>query len=287
MGTTVPPPVVEAARAKYQLIGGKSPNVEIAEAICVDLRTALSADKAVECVQSIEVGMCFTEPLLEDSVQRLINAGCNRIIYLSMTAYESWAAWQGPYLRVMGIAAKLGVTDVVRAPVFGEHCSYLTAHADMIYKTLAWVDAADEDRLIFVAHSLPVDDPSEMAQRYEQQLNTAIDSITSELREAWNPEIARGALGYVSVGARGGKWLDPTLKELIQKAAADNARSVFVCPLGFATDHMEVLYDLDIAAAEEAKVLELQFMRTPTLASIDKVHPALIDAMMGSLKSLC
>jgi len=285
MGITPPPPVVEAACAKYRLIGGKSPNLEIAEAICAELRVALDADKAGECVQLIEAGMCFTEPLLEDSLQRLVSTGCERIIYLSMTAYESWAAWRGPYLRTVEAATKLGITDVVCAPVFGGHFSYLAAHVDTIYKTLAWLDATGDDHIIFVAHSLPLDDPTEMAATYEQQLDTAIAGISTELRERWNSELATGALSYVSVGARGGKWLSPTLEEVMQQAADAGAHSVIVCPLGFATDHMEVLYDLDISAAKGAKALGLQFMRTPTLASTGRIHPALIDAMVDSLQS--
>ena len=288
MGFTPPPAVVTAACEKYKLIGGKSPNVDIAYAIAKDLEAGLSSrgltEELGEDIQLVEVAMGFTEPFLEDSLKRLADAGCECIVYLSMTAYESWAAWEGPYQRTVEAAAELGINEVVRAPVFGLSLAYVQAHADILHKTLAWLGATGGERIIFVAHSLPVDDSLETPERYEQQLLAAIDDVKERFKEDWTEEFPSSALAYVSMGARGGKWLGPSLNEAMRDIVASNAQTAIVCPLGFATDHMEVLYDLDIAAAKEAEALGLGFERTSTLATAESIHLALIEAMMESVQ---
>jgi len=300
MGPAVPEPVIQSARAKYEQIGGASPNVGIAQAICTDLRRALNVPKAEESdqssgsfeqplIQHIEAGMCFTEPFLEDSLERLVAAGCERIVYLSMTAYESWAAWEGPYQRTVEAAKKLGITKVIKAPVFGINRHYVQTQTDLIEGALIKLQCdklleesvASKDGLIFVAHSLPVDDLLEMSARYEQQLLAAGSKIISSL----SVPIETSILSYVSVGARGGTWLKPSLKDVLKRMSIWGIRSVAVCPLGFATDHMEVLYDLDIVAAQEAQELDLNFVRTSTLATAEKVNPALIAALVDSVQA--
>jgi len=289
MGEGMVPPaqmerIVQTARAKYELIGGKSPNADIADAICAQLKTALKDGIAGKYIQDIEVGMMFTEPLLEDTLARLAGAGCERIIYLSITAYDSFAAWEGPYLRTVKEAAKLGITDVVRAPTFGTSSAYVQAHTDMLCRAVGQLGYTDGVHHTFVAHSLPIDDPHEMAERYNQQLLDTIKGIDAKLAEQCGSEIEAGTLSYVSIGARGGRWLKPTLEYVMEEAVTKGAKTMIVSPLGFSTDHMEVLYDLDIDAAKQAEALGLQFVRTPTLATSEAVNPALIAALTDSLQ---
>lgn len=293
-GTTVPAHVVQSARDKYEQIGGASPVVGIADAICADLQRALNERNVGETdqpsIQHVLPGMCYTEPLLEDSLMRLADAGCTRIIYLSMTAYESFAAWEGPYRRTVDAAKKLGINEVIKAPVFGSSHHYIGAQMDMIQDALIKLQcdrlheesATSTDGLIFVAHSLPVDDPREMSARYEQQLFAAGSKIISNM----SVPIDTSQLGYVSAGARGGQWLTPSLDDVLKRLSMWGIKAAVICPIGFATDHMEVLYDLDIAAVQEAQGLRLAIERTPTLATAEKVHPALIAALVESVEAV-
>ena len=285
-GVTLPPPVLAAAKDKYAQIGGKSPSYEISLAICEQLKTALH-DRAQsdDCVRDIEIGMIFTEPLIEDSLQKLRDAGCTRIVYLSMTAYESFAAWSGPFLRVREAATKLGISEVLRAPVFGEKDCFVQAHIDYLTEAYEGHGSAEDIHYLFVAHSLPIDDPQETSAIYEQQLLNAAARIDTVLPAHAEP----GDLSYVSIGARGGAWLRPSLKEALarlRESIGDTGeqQTVIVCPLGFSTDHMEVLYDLDIDAAQEAERLDFDFVRTPTLATLEAIHPALIEALVDCVQ---
>jgi len=291
MGSSLPAAqmekVVSSARAKYELIGGKSPSVEIAETICVALKAAL--DKAGEKICAIEVGMGFSEPFIEDAIERLADTGCKRIIYFSLTAFESWVAWEGPYQHSKEVALKQGISEVVKAPVFGPSSAYLNAHADNIRKAYfdlvqhAYQDDASvqEVNLAFVAHSLPIDDDQEMSARYEQQLLAAASLLITGMPMPFES----GTLCYVSAGARGGKWLEPSLDTIFSKLALRGADTLIVCPLGFATDHMEVLYDLDIAAVKKAKDQDITLIRTPTLATLESINPGLIESFVASVQS--
>ena len=286
MGTTPPPPLVAASQKKYELIGGKSPQVEIAENIAEELLarwqqiTEFNRIEWGEYVQHCEIGMCFTEPFLEDSVARLAETGCEQIIYLSMTAFESSVAWIQPFRRTQEAAEKVGIpkSKVVAAPVFGNSLPYMQAHMQQVATATECAEGGTE--LVFVAHSLPLDNEDEITARYEQQLIEACGYIAHILETNYG-------LTYVSAGARGGQWLEPNLsgymKDLAEKLRRPPGTTVVVCPLGFATDHMEVLYDLDIAAAKDAQELGFNFVRTPTLATTGEVHPALITALVDSV----
>jgi ferrochelatase len=277
--------IVQSARAKYELIGGRSPIVDIAHNICSGLQDALDQIDGGEGVHHVQAGMMFSEPFLEAGLKRLADLGCERIIFLSMTAYESWAAWEGPYQRVCVAAENLGIKEVLRAPVFGGDDAYLQAHADLLAKALRDCEELRDTSLSYVAHSLPLEDLHEMADSYRGQLEKASHCVDRTVKDLLGRELPASALSYVSLGARGGDWLRPSLKEHMQSLASSGTKTILVCPLGFATDHMEVLYDLDIAAAKEAKGLGLRFVRTQTLATEEALHPALIEALIVSVQA--
>jgi ferrochelatase len=74
------------------------------------------------------------------------------------------------------------------------------------------------------------------------------------------------------------------LEDEINKAAAEGLKSIAVCPIGFATDHMEVLYDIDHEGSELASELGIDFKRVPTMAQPGTVNAGLIDAMLDSIE---
>ena len=272
MGFNPPVPVVASAKRKYEAIGGSSPIVPIAQEISEQLEVALRA--AGSEAEYVHPGMCFTAPRIAEGLACLAGEGCERVIFLSMTPYESWAAWGLPLQMVREAAAEVGITEVLATPAFGLFEPYLSGHMTTIRRVMT--DVADP-ALVFVAHSLPLDDELEDPLKYENQLREACDSIASAVG------VEHALLAFTSVGARGGQWLGPNLSEVLNTVAAAGTKRVVVCPLGFATDHMEVLYDLDLAARAEAEALGLDFVRTPTLATAEAVNPALIEAMATSV----
>ncbi|MCL2526327.1 MAG: ferrochelatase [Coriobacteriia bacterium] len=295
LGSMPPEPVIASAKEKYQIIGGKSPVVEITQNIATELAAACAQDEACADIAAVEVGMCYSEPSITEGLTKLVDAGCTRVVYLATTAFETCAAWDAPYVKTVEAAAELGITGVIKAPVFGTSSVYLRAHVDYIQKESfqqmqkvfgesTHVPGAEiytkPIYLIMVAHSLNEEDPCENALRFEQQMLTSGSIILSSL----HTHVETGVFAYVSAGKRGGKWLGPTLIEELEEVKKLEGVVTIVCPLGFATDHMEVLYDIDIEAREAADKLELEWHRTPTLATLEAINPALIEAMAGSVK---
>jgi len=283
MGISPPPSVVTAVQEKYVTIGGKSPVVLIAEAISRQLRTTLEESELTECIQHVQLGMCFTDPDIADGLMRLVAAGCERIIYLSMTPYDSWAAWTNPAERVCNEAAIQGISEVLIAPTFGMSDAYISGHIAQIAIALNSLSQSDRQScgLVFAAHSLPLKDKHEDAVQYQMQLGCAGKAISTKL--GLSP--SQISFAYTSVGVRGGEWLEPTLDNELARLAKTEIDLAIVCPLGFATDHMEVLYDIDIAAVRKAHSLGIDIVRTPTLATTQEVSPALIAAMMNSIRN--
>ncbi len=89
-------------------------------------------------------------------------------------------------------------------------------------------------------------------------------------------------LAYQSKGNRPGAWLGPDLDDVIASVAGTEVKGVVVAPIGFMTDHMETLYDLDIVAAGKALDADLEFMR----AEAPNDHPSLIEAIARSVADL-
>ena len=127
-------------------------------------------------------------------------------------------------------------------------------------------------RVVFSAHSLPErivahGDPYP-AQLLETARALAVDQGVGDWVFHWQ-----------SAGRTEERWLGPDILEGLRQAAADGCSAVVSCPIGFVADHLEVLYDLDIEAAAEARRLGLPFRRTASLNADPALGRALADAV--------
>ena len=287
-GRPVPPPVLASALKKYGLIGGASPLVAIATEITGKL---LAAGQRGELeIAAALPGMQFSAPPLADSVARLREQGCRRLLYLSLTPFHSTSAYFAPLEQAREAALAAGCEFCAAQPI-GLTAPYVAATATRLQAALA---GADAPLVVFVAHSLPLDG-SEDTGLYDGELRGAAQQVIATVTEASSEagesraedaaesmeKAAEEALpwvcAYTSQGARGAAWLEPKAQAALDEARAQGARTLVVCPLGFATDHMEVLYDLDInlkAAAEDAG---LSYRRSQTLGAADDALEAYLQ----------
>ncbi len=166
-----------------------------------------------------------------------------------------------------------GAPEVVFAPPWGDHPRFLAAMADRAGDALRAIDPARRAgaRLVFTAHSVPVT----MAEgsSYAGQLQAAARAIAGRLgRAEWT-------LAYQSrSGSPRERWLEPDVGDVVRAAAASGVRDLVVVPVGFVSDHVEVLYDLDVEARQVAEAAGVGFHRA--LAAND--HPEFI-AMLADL----
>jgi ferrochelatase len=299
MGRVPSPELVQRICGNYERIGGKSPLVDIATGIAEELARALSArGHDVE----VRVGMRYWHPYIGDSLRELVNAGCERVVTVSLSPFESKVA-SGQYRIAIDEALEaLGTAlEVVEAPLV----STLPAFTDFMAEstTVALSGLADEEGALvaFTAHSLPESD-LEADDPYVGGLRAIADGVAERL--GWGAGIegagepllpgfsaygnVEGAqpwlLVYQSKGARPGAWLEPGLEELIAVAGEKaDVKALVVTPIGFMTDHMETLFDLDTVAAARAAQAGLAFVRAPVPNDDELVVGALAEAVAGLL----
>jgi ferrochelatase len=235
--------LVAEMRRRYALIGG-SPLVRITREQAKALERQLGDGYAVAA------GMRYSPPSIAEAVDELSRRGAARIVGLVLS--PQWSPiLMGGYLRALADAAALpyATSDAWhREPLFIE------AIAERLTEALA--DADPEAAVLLTAHSLP------------RRVFDAEPEYVAQLRETAELVAARAGLAegtwqwaYQSAGHTAEEWLRPDLKELFPALAAAGRREILVAPVQFLADHLEVLYDLDIAAADEARASGLRYRR--------------------------
>jgi len=187
--------------------------------------------------------------------------------------------------------------EIVEAPLAGKLPAYCEFFARSAAEALARVPEGSV--LAFSAHSLPLVDVVEN-DPYVEGLRQTARTVAEKLGLAPGADGAGQHLGegfetlgsdvgpspwylaYQSKGARPGGWLGPELDTLLAGAAASGAPGIVVCPIGFMTDHMETLWDLDNLAKKRATALELPFAR----AAVPNTDDEFVGALAESVSSL-
>ena len=254
--------------ARYAAIGGTSPLAERTEAQRVALASALDAVEPGRW--TVALGQKHAAPFIEDAVAALADAGVQHLVGLVLAPHYA-AASVGQYQeRLHAAAAERGVTS---SAIDSWHLepAYLDLLADAVRDGLRGLP--DRTKVLFTAHSLPeralVGDP------YPEQLRESAATVAEAVGlDRW----AGWSVGYQSAGRTADPWRGPdVLAVLDDLAASGRADGVLVCPQGFVSDHLEVVYDLDIEASRRAEGLGLAFARTRVCNDDPAVMAALAD----------
>jgi len=270
-GRGVPRSRLEQVAEHYQHFGGRSPindqNRELLDAIRKDF-----ADHGLDL--PVYWGNRNWDPYLRDAVKQMESDGVSRAAYLVTSAYSSYSGCR-QYRENLFEATVGADVQLSRLRLYFNHPGFVTPFVEAT--TAALAAAPTGTHVVFVTHSIPTDmnagsgGPEERA--YEKQhLEVARLVAEGAGAEAWT-------LAYCSrSGSPHQPWLEPDINDHLRALAADGVTSVAVVPIGFVSDHMEVVFDLDTEAAETAAELGLTFARVPTPG----VHPAFV-AMVRDL----
>jgi len=253
--------------ARYDAIGGTSPMNARTTAQIAALQTALD-DLEPERFRTY-YGSKHADPKIEAAIERAAREGCDAVVGLVLAPHFS-AMSVGEYIaRAKETAGDLGL----RAS-FLEHWheepALLDALAARVADALGTLspEQAGGATVVVTAHSLPArvldtNDP------YPDELATTAKLLAERLG------LTSWCTGWQSAGRTGEAWLGPDVCEIIDELAANGATAVVVCPAGFTSDHLEVLYDLDIVAADRAAAAGIAFVRTASLNAEPTVFQAL------------
>lgn len=272
------PPTPEALAdltARYAAIGGVSPLAQLTEAQGNAIQAALEVAEPGR--YEVALGLKHADPKVEVTARSLAESGVESIVGLVLAPHYS-AYSVGQYLdRVRqgvdesstGIAVA-GVESWAVEPAF---VSFLAA--DLADRLAAMRETVDgRVRVLFTAHSLPeriiaTGDP------YPDELRSTAEAVASELdlREGDDWQIA-----WQSAGRTPEPWIGPDILAVIDDLGADDdVDGVIICACGFVADHLEVLYDLDIEAAQRATSNGLMFDRTAGVNDDPSIMAALAE----------
>ncbi len=263
--------LLEVAR-HYDQLGGGSPLNDQNRALLRALRAELDAH-ALEL--PLYWGNRNWHPLLPDTLRRMQADGVRRALVFATSAYASYSGCRQyrDDLRLAREALGPEAPELVKLRLFHDHPLFVEANAARLRAALAELGPAEREKaaLAFSAHSIPVAQAA--TSRYEAQLRETAGLVAG----------AAGAPEWQLVfqsrsGPASQPWLEPDVLDWLRAQQQAGRRAVVLAPIGFLSDHMEVVYDLDTEARELARGLGLRLVRAATVGT----HPAFV-AMVREL----
>lgn len=320
LGCEPPAAALAEARRKYLTIGGGSPLPAMAERIAVQLEREINGlPRAAEPDESgpsmlgglsavpraeervripVVVGMKYAEPTIEHAIAQLSAAGIRQIVVVPLSPFEA-AVTTGAYTEAVEASlAQFTGMRAIEAPAYRRSDAFIGALADAASEAIQDADiVSNRSLVVFTAHSLPVADVERDPAYIEQLRETAsavaagvglgepsgFDALPGIAAFGGPGVTAPWLLAFQSKGRRGGEWVGPDLDDVIDAAATSGFKAIVVCPIGFALDHMETLYDLDVCAADRALSAGVEFVRSRVPNDEAQMIDALADAVRRSL----
>jgi ferrochelatase len=244
--------VLEEVKHRYGLIG-KSPLTEITEAQAEGLRQKLG--------MPVYLGMRNWRPFIADAVREMMNSGVEQVLAICLAPQNSSTS-TGLYRKALMAELKPAVA-VNFVEAWHGHPLLIQAFAEKLEPV--WRRASGELQspapVIFTAHSVPTR-TIQAGDPYEQQAKETARLVAGKL-SGLTPELWRFA--FQSQGMSGGPWLGPTVESAILDFKKQRHKGVVIAPVGFVCDHVEVLYDVDVAFRQFAAEQGMQLWRPESL----------------------
>jgi len=253
--------------AHYDHVGGVSPINDQNRALLTALRSDFERN-------GLELPVYWANrhwtPTLPEVISQLRDDGVTSAIAFLTSAYASYSSCRQYLDAIERARAEVGdgAPTVDRLRQYFNHPGFIEPMIDGVKAAIQELPAEHRDSapLAFVAHSIPAVMEATSGPEggaYTAQLAEAIRLVTAGVGGARST-----TLSFCSrSGSPSVPWLEPDIGDRLSELASDGARAVVVVPIGFVSDHMEVVYDLDIEAAQHAAGLGLAFVRSPTVGT--------------------
>ena len=260
-GRAPSPELLANLRARYEAVGGRTPLLDITR------QQACALEKTLGSGYRVFVGMKHWHPYITESVADMEAAGLENAVGLALAPHYS-ALSVGAYIEAVR-------SDIPFRFVKSWHLqpAYLKALAGHVREATKGFEA---ETIVFTAHSLPRR-ILDTADPYPDQLMETARAVADRLT------VSRWLFSYQSAGATPEPWLGPDILETLDRLAAEGRKRVLVAPIGFISDHLEILYDLDVQARQHAAVHGLELSRTQSLNADPKLIQALKAAVLEAL----
>ncbi|GBC87139.1 Ferrochelatase [bacterium HR12] len=280
------PELLAELRERYEAIGNRFPLLEITRAQAEGLERELNA--AEPGGYRTYLGMKHSPPWIADAVAAMRRDGIARAVGIVMAPHWSAMSTETYRERVEAALGTEGGPAFTFVESFHDHPLFVELLARRVAKALATLGPAEREDavVVFTAHSLPVRALADGSLRcktceacpdgcrYERELRETAELVARELG------LPRWRTAWQSVGRTQDPWWGPPIEEVIPALAEEGHRAVVVCSAGFVADHLETLYDLDVACRAIAEEAGIHFART----EMPNDDPAFVRALAAVVR---
>jgi ferrochelatase len=261
------PEQLERVKERYRLIGGFSPLPEITLKQAKALENSLNS-KGYPFKSY--VGMRYGQPLIEETLREIIRDGIQEVIAIPMAPFRSRAS-TGAYIEEVKQAQERleGKMEISFIEGWHLHPLFLGAIQEKIEEGLRPFTPEERKRVhsIFSAHSLP----KSLAENefYVKDMEASVREVLKRIEPLpWH-------IAFQSRGMGPEEWLGPDVEFILTELSHQKVREVLIIPIGFVSDHIEVLYDIDIFYREKAESMGMVLRRSPSLNYSERFIEAL------------
>jgi ferrochelatase len=284
------PELLDELVGRYAAIGGTSPLTERTRTQVDGIAAALG--EVAPGRFTVRYGAKYVTPTIEEAMAELAASSVRRVIGIVLTPHQS-SLGSGEYVERAQKAAAAGEEgsgaagsgsgiEFLPIPSWHRAPGFAQLLADRTGAVLDSLSDADRRQVavFFTAHSLPLRVVAE-GDPYPDQVAESASDVATLLGLDDVPDLTWG-VAWQSAGRTADPWIGPDLLVEMRRVAAEGATAVVVCPVGFVSDHLEVLYDLDIEALQVAESVGVAFARTPSLNDDPRFCRLLAEVIVGA-----
>src|SRR5205085_115318 len=281
-GRPAEPELIAEFRCRYEVIGG-SPLVSMTRAQAAALQDELRRRHTDGPAFLVDVGMRFAPPYVAEGVAALVGRGIGPLVGIIMSPQYSPILMDG-YVKALGeaVAALNPTLPVAVAGAWHRRPLFLQALAGRVREALERFPAEvrDEVQVLLTAHSMPrrvIDrEPDYIGQLHETA--QAVAELAGLAPERW-------MFCYQSAGHTPEEWLKPDFADVMPELRAAGHTDVLIAPVQFLADHLEILYDIEIGAREQAEQHGIHFARIESLNTSPLFIKALAEVVKETMAS--
>ncbi len=264
-GRGIPKERLEQVGEHYFLFGGKSPINDQCRALIASLEGALE-DAGIDL--PVYWGNRNWHPMLDDTVRQMTDAGITKALAFVTSATSSYSGCR-QYRENIAAACEAieGAPEIHKIRQYYDHPGFIEPMIDNVAAELA---EAPDARLVFTAHSIPnsMSDTSD----YEAQLREASRLVATGVGHDDFDLVWQSRSGPPHV-----PWLEPDINDHLEALSAAGISSVIMVPIGFVSDHMEVMFDLDTEAMATAGRLQMTLRRAATVGTDPRFIAGIVE----------
>jgi protoporphyrin/coproporphyrin ferrochelatase len=282
-GRDIPRTRLEEVAEHYHAFGGRSPINDQNRALLAALRSELAAAGPDVPVYW---GNRNWDPYLADELAKMRDDGITRAAAFITSAYSSYAGCRQYREDLAAAAAKVGpgAPRIDRIRHYFDHPGFVAANVDGVLAALDQLPggSAGPARLVYVTHSIPTAMAGTAGPEggaYVTQHEAVVAAVTDGVADRTGVRREHDLVYCSRSGAPHVPWLEPDVNDHLEQLAAGGTEAVVLAPIGFVSDHMEVVFDLDTEAVETARRLGLAVARAATAGT----HPAFVAAIRDLL----